>query len=110
MISKKEVNSHKRNIRNFIIIYFLCCVLFFCFSRNIVNAANAHTTADNSNSASVIAEGISGGVTWQIDEEGLLKLFPTNHVSGTIYPSGCRNQHPETFDRGGTLRIVDWIC
>lgn len=84
MISKKEVNSHKKNIRNFIIIYFLCCVLFFCFSRNIVNAANAHTTADNSNSASVIAEGISGGVTWQIDEEGLLKLFPTNHVSGTM--------------------------
>ena len=64
MISKKEVNSHKKNIRNFIIIYFLCCVLFFCFSRNIVNAANAHTTADNSNSASIIAEGISGGVTW----------------------------------------------
>lgn len=84
MISKKEVNSHKKNIRNFIIIYFLCCVLFFCFSRNIVNAANTHTTADNSNSASVIAEGISGGVTWQIDEEGLLKLFPTNHVSGTM--------------------------
>lgn len=56
MISKKEFNSHKKNIRNFIIIYFLCCVLFFCFSRNIVNAAN--TPADNSNSASVIAEGI----------------------------------------------------
>lgn len=54
MISKKEFNSHKKNIRNFIIIYFLCCVLFFCFSRNIVNAAN--TPADNSNSASVIAE------------------------------------------------------
>ena len=54
MISKKEVNSHKKNIRNFILIYFLCCVLFFCFSRNIVNAANTHTTADNSNSACII--------------------------------------------------------
>lgn len=47
MISKKGVNSHKKNIKSFIIIYFLCCVLFFCFSRNIVNAANAHTTTDN---------------------------------------------------------------
>ena len=84
MFSRKEVNSPRKNIKNLIIIYFLCCVLFFCFSCNIVNAANTHTTADNSNSASVIAEGISGGVTWQINEEGLLKLFPTNHVSGTM--------------------------
>ena len=52
MFSRKEVNSPRKNIKNLIIIYFLCCVLFFCFSCNIVNAANTHTTADNSNSAS----------------------------------------------------------
>lgn len=84
MLRRKTVDSRKLNIGIFIIVYLLYCVLFLCFSCNVVNAANVHNTADNSNSAPVIAEGTSGGVTWQINEEGLLKLFATNHVSGTM--------------------------
>lgn len=84
MLRRKTIDSRKLNIGIFIIVYLLYCVLFLCFSCNAVNAANVHNTADNSNSAPVIAEGTSGGVTWQINEEGLLKLFATNHVSGTM--------------------------
>lgn len=59
------------NIGIFIIVYLLYCVLSLCFSFNVVNAANVHNTANNSNSAPVIAE--------------VKKEISTETIKGNVY-------------------------
>lgn len=71
MLRRKTVDSRKLNIGIFIIVYLLYCVLSLCFSCNVVNVANVHNTADNSNSAPVIAE--------------VKKEISTETIKGNVY-------------------------
>ena len=41
-----------------------------------------------------VASGTTGGVTWKLYDNGLLKLYPTNGVSGTMESFGGYNSSP----------------
>ena len=51
--------------------------------------------------ANVLRRGVNGGCTWEIDDEGLLRIFPTNGHSGALYGySGDQRDHYEWVNSG----------